>query len=899
MKRAIMHVLSHTHWDREWYQEFQGYRQRLVFQIDALMDLLEQRPEYRYFHLDGQTSCVEDYLEIRPESRERLLGHIRSGRILVGPWFVMPDELLLSGESLVRNLMLGHRLCAKWGVEPMRIGYVTDIFGHCSQLPQILRGFGIDAAILHRGTSNEDEKSEMIWEGADGSWVLLIKVYPDTGYQDFLQYREAPEEVLLEYERRKLELATTNVLFALDGNDHQPAYWNIPELIDRVNGVFKNIRCIHSSMPAYLADLKTAIGPNPREGRKRFKGELRRPNKQGKYAEVFHGTASARVYLKQANDRLEWLLARCAEPMHAWSVVLGGDSQKPFLDLAWRYLLLNHPHDSIVGCSIDQVHRDMGYRFDQARLIAANSIWESAFAIGDRLDTSRLLSAPGEGDVVTIHNQACAGRGPVVRFWFYAPEPLVDRKAREGLMPTLLDERGEPVCCEVEEAGREPFPIPFVRKTREQTPMFAWIPEALTTHVRFDVTAAAGIPPLGYRSFRIGFVPKRRLSARPPQDVQPVTAGGDGRSVENAFIRLEARQDGLVDLYDKCTGIWYRGLHELEDCGDAGSGWDHVYPERDTVVLSSGPARGRVRVRVRRRGTLSASLEVRYRLKVPAGLTPGGGERTKRLVALGVRTTFTLDAGARRVDCRTIIHNTARSHRVRVFYPTGRKTDVWCCDTAFDVVTRQVRLLDTTGWQEQDREEAPIKNFAAASDERGGLALLTKGLCEACVRDDAQRTLALTLFRGFEQRIGGTRTVDSQMLGDVVCEYALRPFGPGTSEAELLREVENYKVPLFPLTTSPHPGDLPPTGSLMLIEGDVVVSTIKAGEGGTALVIRLFNPSSTDRAVKITSSIPVRQACKCDLLESSLSPTPLADSKTLELSVRGKEIVTLKLELDQ
>ncbi|MGQ9581638.1 MAG: alpha-mannosidase, partial [Armatimonadota bacterium] len=153
-KPYTMHVISHTHWDREWYQEFQGYRQRLVFQIDALLDLLDTRPEYKHFHLDGQTSCVEDYLAIRPENTERLFQHIRSGRILIGPWFVMPDELLLSGESLVRNLLYGHQLCSKWDVNPMKVGYVTDVFGHCSQLPQILRGFGIDNAILHRGTSN-------------------------------------------------------------------------------------------------------------------------------------------------------------------------------------------------------------------------------------------------------------------------------------------------------------------------------------------------------------------------------------------------------------------------------------------------------------------------------------------------------------------------------------------------------------------------------------------------------------------------------------------------------------------------------------------------------------------------------------------------------------------------
>ncbi|MHC4715238.1 MAG: glycoside hydrolase family 38 N-terminal domain-containing protein, partial [Planctomycetota bacterium] len=141
----VLHVLSHTHWDREWYQTFQAYRRRLVEQTDAMMDVLEERAGFRYFHLDGQTSVLSDYLEIRPENRERLGRLIKSGRVLIGPWFTMPDEVLLSGESLVRNLLLGHAECAEWGTAPMPVGYVTDVFGHVSQTPQIFAGFGFDA----------------------------------------------------------------------------------------------------------------------------------------------------------------------------------------------------------------------------------------------------------------------------------------------------------------------------------------------------------------------------------------------------------------------------------------------------------------------------------------------------------------------------------------------------------------------------------------------------------------------------------------------------------------------------------------------------------------------------------------------------------------------------------
>lgn len=888
----VMHVISHTHWDREWYQEFQGYRQRLVYQIDTLLDLLESRPDYKYFHLDGQTSCVVDYLEIRPENKDRLLEHIKSGRVLIGPWFVMPDELLLSGESLVRNLLRGHMLCREWDVAPMKVGYVTDVFGHCSQLPQILKGFGIDTVILHRGTSNEDEKTEMVWEGADGTEVLLIKVYPDTGYQDFLQYREASEETLLSYEAKKHELATTNVLFALDGNDHQPAYWNIPELIARVNRIFRKTWCIHSSLPIFIEELKSAMGPNWQDGRKRFKGELRRPNKQGAYAEVFHGTASSRVYLKQANDALEYLLPRCAESMHAWSVLLGGDSQKAFLDLAWRYLLLCHPHDSIVGCSIDQVHRDVMYRFDQARCIAMNSIWESTYAIGDQANTA-LIS--GEGPVVTVHNQASVEKGPVTRFWFYVTEPLVEEQSRKNLVPVLVDPTGQKLCCEIVETERMPFPIPFVRKTKHPTPIFGWIPDALTTHVRYDVTARTNIPPLGYKSWRVAFVSKQQAKVELPEDTEPVRCDAGTNAIENRFLRLSARKDGLVDLLDKRTGILYQDLHEIEDCGDTGSGWDHQYPERDVRILSSGSSRGPVKIRVRQMSPLSATIEVAYRLRVPAGLTCTRNERSRRLVATDILSMFTLDAESRRVECKTFITNTARNHRMRVLFPTDRTTDSWFCDTAFDCVVRSIKLIDTTGWQEQDRGESPIKNFAGVRDEHGGLAIITHGLCEACVIDDSRRTLALTLFRGFEQQIGGTRTIDSQMLGKVVCQYAIRPLDPEEQTSALFREVEQYKVPVFPLTAPAHTGNLPPEISFLRMKGDVVLSTIKVSEDRDGVIIRFFNPSEVDQATEFEFTLPIDKAWKCDMLESPLNEIPVKQLTRLEMDVRAKEIVTIKL----
>jgi alpha-mannosidase len=140
------HVISHTHWDREWYEPFERFRIRLVRLMDNLLELLDREPEY-IFHLDAQTAVIEDYLEIKPYRRDKLEKHIKAGRILIGPWFIQNDFFLTSGESTVRNLLLGIKQSESFG-SCEYVGYAPDQFGLPSQLPVILNGFGIDSVVF-------------------------------------------------------------------------------------------------------------------------------------------------------------------------------------------------------------------------------------------------------------------------------------------------------------------------------------------------------------------------------------------------------------------------------------------------------------------------------------------------------------------------------------------------------------------------------------------------------------------------------------------------------------------------------------------------------------------------------------------------------------------------------
>ena len=182
-RRGVYWVVS-THWDREWYEPFQGFRYRLVGLLDEVLDTMERDPRFSHFQLDGQSSPIEDYLEVRPENETRVRQLAQAGRLGLGPWYTMPDELILSGEALVRNLQEGLRVARRFG-PPSRAGFVCDVFGHNSQLPQILQGFGIDNAFLWRGADEERQGPCFRWRGADGSEVLAVRFGPKHGYCDY------------------------------------------------------------------------------------------------------------------------------------------------------------------------------------------------------------------------------------------------------------------------------------------------------------------------------------------------------------------------------------------------------------------------------------------------------------------------------------------------------------------------------------------------------------------------------------------------------------------------------------------------------------------------------------------------------------------------------------------
>ncbi|HLO13787.1 MAG TPA: hypothetical protein VK206_03090 [Anaerolineales bacterium] len=572
-------IIPHTHWDREWYATFQQFRIRLVHVMDALLDLLERDPSFTHFNLDAQTVVLQDYLEIRPEKREILQKFVRDCRLGVGPWYVLPDEFLVSGESLVRNLLLGHRLANDFG-HVQKVGYIPDTFGHISQLPQILQGFGIPFAMHFRGLDEGDLKSELWWQSPDGSRVLLRHLPTDLGYAnasalaDDMQAAALDLRAIARYEARR---ATSSVLLALNGVDHLPAREDIPAIIEAVNQHTKgDYFFLQGSLEEYFDALVKALGDQPLQT---VHGELRDVNRtSGRDNRLLPHILSARIYNKMQNERAQTLLERWAEPWSALTWLQGEDYPEALLWKSWEWLLQNHPHDSIGGCSIDPVHAQMETRFawsseiaeeitkerfeliarqidlsnlkqDEAALIVFNGLpWplEAAISVDidlwdgflDKIAIQRWTPLTAESDI-TPETSAPQVYNRRIRKQWWDDRPILPSAKFRGLQIRPLNE-AESLPVQIESISRSHVLRPLVSGLASER-------SATRVHASF----VASLPAFGYQVYAV--TPTTNPN-------KPITIAHPTNAMENEYLRVEIASNGTFLMQDKVSGQVYRDL---------------------------------------------------------------------------------------------------------------------------------------------------------------------------------------------------------------------------------------------------------------------------------------------------------------------------------------------------
>ncbi|MDX1648402.1 MAG: hypothetical protein R3263_00985, partial [Myxococcota bacterium] len=766
--RAVL--VTHTHWDREWYRTFQAFRARLVDAVDRVLDLAEADPGFRFL-LDGQTVALEDYAAIRPRRVPALRALAAEGRVALGPWYVQPDSLLPSGEAHVRNLLLGRSVGEAHG-PVSRIAYTPDSFGHPRQFPQLFAGFGLDVFVYWRGHGDERERldAEWWWEAPDGSRVLACHL--GKGYFNAQTAPGAePEAAARRIAAAAKDLAAetrSGVVLLMNGIDHalpDPRTGALAEALAEATG-FAVERGLLEDFVARVREADVDAAPA-------WSGEL----VGARIAPLLPGVWSTRTWIKLRNRACEAALEGHAEPLAALGALAGLADERPALALAWKELLKNQAHDSICGCSRDEVHRQMRGRFDDALELARETAGRSLERLVG-LGPERRPPWSAEADLA-VWNPSPRTRSDVVRFPF-DPHPwaVPARRAAEAVHPALLHDLAG---ARFEVDGRPARLVPGEKGRVTLIPgREAWDLEFV----------ARDVPALGWRRVAV-----RRLEgeeADPPVAVEAGSAGARIEGGEDGDVTVAVRADGTLDV-TLPGGVALRGVGALEDTGDRGDSYDF-----DPVVdvEGDGPAvdTGAVRAWRDRHPSGIHRLLVERVVHVPAELASGRERRSARREALPVMLEARVAPGVPRVDLRVALDHHARDHRLRLLVPVPSLEGA-CAASTFDVVPRRPGAPAGSGWVQAPVATFPHQGFVAA----GGVTVAAPGLPEAELLERPAPAIAITLLRAvghlarhdLHSRPGragpGTATPEAQCPGRLEASLSLLPglASAAAREAEL------------------------------------------------------------------------------------------------------------------
>ncbi|MGH7625572.1 MAG: glycosyl hydrolase-related protein [Gemmatimonadaceae bacterium] len=875
-------VVVHTHWDREWYHPVGRFRQRLVALLDELLDAPEL-PDAAFL-LDGQTVLLDDYLAVRPERRDALREALQRGALEAGPWYVLGDELIPSGEALVRNLLEGRHVLRRLHADSPPVLYSPDAFGHPAMLPAIASGFGFPLIILWRGYGGPTwpPGDSVRWRAPDGSTVLLYHLPPD-GYEFGSALPDADSAAALRWARVRDVLeprATLGVALLPSGADHHARQRGLAAAVSALARAARPAVVSRSSLAEFAGRVvrRAADATLPV-----VRGELR--DSYG-YAWTLQGTFASRAAQKRRYALAERLLTADVEP---WAALLWARSQvdqRPLVHSAWRTLLLCQPHDTLCGCSSDTVARAMDARLDDAEaqacglredaLLALAGVdpdavhgrreeWRSAVLVRNRC--ARPRSGVADIDVVRVVRPAPVGPGSAGFRAVDAPDtPFMLRNGTVPLQLLGASRRHDRV-----EAPRH-YPVNDVVRVIHAV---AWVdaaPACGLTALSIDATAETATPA----------IPESRA----------VLAGAHW--MENAALRVEVLPDGAVRFTSRDAPFTCESLIGFEDVGDVGDLYTHS-PRSPVVVPVTF-----LGAHVMHEGPLRAELRASWRLHVPVESHRDARARATR--ALTVHASLVLDAGAPFLRVHVWGDNGCADHRLRIVFATGLAGGTVQADAAFAVVER-TRVPVRPGAAETPPRTAPLARHVTVVAQDSAMTIYSDGLAEYEVTPAGG--VAITLLRAvgelsrpdLPERPGHAGwplpTPEAQSLGPFQASFAILAHATGAAALDLVERVAaDVLLPLegstlrFLVTV---PADV--IGFALQGEG-LVCSSIKQAESGTDIVLRCVNRRRHEVQGSWQVAFPVAAARRARLDETPLHELEV-DGNRVNFRAGPGEIVTV------
>ena len=902
----------------------------LVKMMDELIEIMENDPEYRFFTLDGQAIVLEDYLEVRPQMRERLTRLIRDGRILIGPWYSLVDCYSVNPESIVRNLLVGDAFCKQFG-EPMKLGYSIFSFGQMAQLPQVYAGFGIHDIVFYKGASvREFPQSEFIWRAPDGTKAFATRLGKEKRWNFFFDFdipvilggdAKKPgwqskfndtvrlchmndeafrnqyalelqtdirirEEKIEESVNTVMELlsesAAEHVFLAFEGTDFTSPLKEIPEALKMANRIMDGkVQLVHSNPVAYFEEVKQDINL---ASLKEYEGEMR----FGPINHVHAETMGTNSEIKQAMFAAENTIIHYAEPLSALLLAHGGVYEKDILDLAWKYLLATQAHDSVHGSGDPKIKTANLNRLAQVQEIANSVTRRAVEGICERIR----LSGDKEDISVVVFNTTPYERDDTIRLTLDIPQ---EERVEDYWLEYLDGRRVE--CYQL---GKKEFNLAMVHRKNRPKSVYC---------DRFEVMAyITGIPAMGYTVLKL-----KRKKGDIATSTNPFPLGyfpydpiaKSGNVLDNGLLRITIQPNGTLDVYDYETEKTVSGLNTLYDIGSAGDFWVHREPYYNSILSNKG---GAARIELIANSSLSATYRITVTLDIPESLDESRTARSHHTVPTEIATEVTLKKASRRVDFVTSLDNRCGDHMMVASFPTGIAAEQADWESPFEIRRRDVdKFTNENGKKGPELERQAMQNFLHLSDDTASFSLFTKGLKEVGTTSDRGAVINLTLFRAatntfpiHNDLLIGFENETSQCYGKQRFEYAVYVGKPEMTTAQVIAESRKYITPPIAAELGAGTGgQLAQELSFLKKENDrVVISCLKRCEKDEkALILRLYNPTDSVQQDHLTFDKPIRSAVLTDMKEEPVE-TLSANGTQLSVQLNAYQIVTLRLEIE-
>lgn len=889
MKRKI-HVIPHSHWDREWYFTTSRSKVYLMKDLGDVLNTLENDPEFKYFMVDAQGSLLDDYIKWRPQDKERISKLVNDGRLVIGPWYTQTDQLVISGESIVRNMYYGMKRCESFG-KYMNVGYVPDSFGQSGNMPQIYRQFGIEDTLFWRGVSDDMVKhTDYNWRGDDGSVVFTTQI--PFGYYIGGNIPEENEEF---WQKECLEKAggrsATRHIYFPNGFDQAPVRTNLPQLVKERNEKDPENEYVISCIEDYIKDVKSE-NPELEE----VQGEL----VIAKHMRIHKSIFSSRSDLKVMNTQIQNYVTNVMEPLLTISYNLGNEYPHEAVAEIWKLLFENAAHDSIGSCISDTANEDVYVRYKQARDIAVNLVELH----------SRLIATNVKNDAdmtFTAINTLPQKRKDTVIVKTYVP----------GGKFAIIDEKGNDVDYTIIKS-RDLTDYVLSQTIMLDPSRKFYVPDQV-----LEVTMAIkanDVPALGYVQYSIDT----------QKDSHKETA--DKKVLENKYYTIEVEENGSLTIVDKANNVTYKNQGILVENGDDGDSFNYSPPRKDMEVFSNES-----KCTVKISGSdIYDQAEIHFDMVVPADLDERAEGKVS--VTMLVDMTVALRKDSKVIDFNVKVDNKGLSHRLCVLFDSQIVSAFNYADQQFGLIKRpnyyekEMKLYmesmnnktekkagiqelanwanDQSTWQEPPISIEPTQSYVSLTDGKTGIAVIPQGVREYEVLDDSK--IRLTLFRtyGFmgkenliyrPGRASGERIIETpaaQLLKEMEFNFGFTSYAGDINDSDIDTLAKQYNTNLEVYTYAEFlngrlifsqreiEGQNAKIHSLFETEGNLVVSAVKKAEEDDGYIIRLYNGKDhKDLDDKIKFNFDIKEAYY----------TNLKEEKTEEIKVENNTISVKEL----